>query len=99
MLRSFLFLALAVTVAAAPAPSRPNVLLILSDDLASTLGCYDYPAAKTPNLDALAKRGVKFERAYCQFPHCNPSRASFLSGLRPNTTRVTLNEDNLYDNI
>jgi choline-sulfatase len=100
MLRSLLFFAIS-TVAAlgAPADSRPNVLLILSDDLATTLGCYGYPQAKTPQLDALAKRGVRFDRAYCQFPHCNPSRASFLSGLRPNTTRVTLNGDNLYDNL
>jgi arylsulfatase A-like enzyme len=99
MMRTLLFLALAAAAFGASAESRPNVLLILSDDLAATLGCYGYPAVKTPNLDALAKRGVKFDRAYCQFPHCNPSRASFLSGLRPNTTRVTLNEDNLYDNI
>ena len=100
MLRSFLLFALG-TVAAlgAPANSRPNVLLIVSDDLATTLGCYGYPQAKTPQLDALAKRGVRFDRAYCQFPHCNPSRSSFLTGLRPNTTRVTLNEDNLYDNL
>jgi choline-sulfatase len=99
MLRILLFLTLAASACGAPAPSRPNVLLILSDDLAATLGCYGYPAVQTPHLDALAKRGVKFDRAYCQFPHCNPSRASMLSGLRPNSTRVTLNEDNLYDNL
>src|SRR5215216_1069502 len=81
------------------AAEKPNVLLMLSDDLACTLGCYGHPIAKTPNLDALASRGVLFERAYCQFPHCNPSRSSLLSGLRPNTTRVTNNEDSLYDNI
>jgi uncharacterized sulfatase len=75
------------------------VLLLMSDDLAAHLGCYGHPLAKTPHLDALAKRGVLFERAYCQFPHCNPSRASLLSGLRPNSTRVTNNEDNLYSNV
>lgn len=79
--------------------TKPNVLLIISDDLAATLGCYGHPQAKTPQLDALASRGVMFDRAYCQFPHCNPSRSSMLSGLRPNTTRVTNNEDNLYTNI
>jgi choline-sulfatase len=81
------------------ADSRPNVLLIVADDLATTLGSYGFPAAKTPHLDALATRGVRFERAYCQFPHCNPSRSSFLSGLRPGTTRVTNNDDNLYTNL
>jgi arylsulfatase A-like enzyme len=84
----------------APAEAaKPNVLLIISDDLAATLGCYGFPQAKTPNLDALASRGVRFERAYCQFPHCNPSRSSMLTGMRPTTTRVTNNEDNLYNNI
>ena len=85
--------------AAASGADKPNVLLMMSDDLATTLACYGHPTAKTPNLDALASRGVLFERAYCQFPHCNPSRASLLSGMRPNTTRVTNNEDNLYENI
>ncbi|WP_146854174.1 sulfatase [Brevifollis gellanilyticus] len=78
---------------------RPNVLLMMADDLAATLSCYGFPQAKTPNLDALAKRGVLFSRAYCQFPHCNPSRSSMMSGLRPGTTKVTNNEDNLYTNI
>ena len=99
MIRPLLFLVLVATAFAAPAPSRPNVLLMVSDDLATTLGSYGHPIAKTPQLDALARRSVRFDRAYCQFPHCNPSRASFLSGLRPNTTRVTLNGDNLYDNL
>lgn len=91
--------ALCLLTAAAPAAAKPNVLLIMSDDLAATLGCYGHPQAKTPKLDALAARGVLFERAYCQFPHCNPSRSSMMSGLRPNTTRVTNNDDNLYENI
>ena len=82
----------------APA-ARPNVLLLMADDLAATLACYGHPYAKTPNLDALAARGVLFRGAYCQFPHCNPSRSSMMSGLRPGTTRVTNNEDNLYKNI
>jgi len=72
---------------------------MMADDLAATLGSYGYPQAKTPNLDSLAKRGVLFSKAYCQFPHCNPSRSSMMSGLRPGTTRVTNNEDNLYKNI
>jgi choline-sulfatase len=84
---------------AASAAPRLNVLLLMSDDLNNRLACYGDPVAKTPNLDALAKRGVLFEHAYCQFPHCNPSRSSMLSGFRPRTTRVTNNEDNLYTNI
>lgn len=95
-----LFLAVVCVAAAGwTADQRPNVLLLMSDDLAATLSCYGHPQAKTPNLDALSRRGVLFERAYCQFPHCNPSRSSMLTGLRPNTTRVTNNEDNLYENI
>ena len=81
------------------AEKRPNVLLLMSDDLAATLGCYGHARAKTPNLDALAASGLLFSRAYCQFPHCNPSRASMLSGLRPNQTGVTNNDDNLYKNL
>src|SRR5262249_17976566 len=68
LLIELLFGPLAVQVASAQRPARPNVLLLMSDDLAATLGCYGSRQAKTPNLDALAGRGVLFERAYCQFP-------------------------------
>lgn len=98
-MKILLFALLCLSWSALAEAKRPNVLLLMADDLAATLGCYGYPQARTPNLDALAKRGVRFERAYCQFPHCNPSRSSMMSGLRPGTTRVTNNEDNLYKNI
>jgi iduronate 2-sulfatase len=82
--------------AAAPEParrlaagSRPNILLIVSDDLAAAaLSIYGNPLVKTPAVEKLAARGVTFDRAYCQYPICNPSRTSFLSGRRPATTRV-----------
>jgi len=62
---------------------KPNVLLIVSEDNGPELGCYGDPYARTPNLDRLAAEGVRFENAFVPYTVCSPSRACFLTGLRP----------------
>ncbi|MDZ4848883.1 MAG: sulfatase [Pirellulaceae bacterium] len=83
----------------ANAESKPNVLFVAVDDLRDTLGCYGNVAVKTPNIDRLASRGVVFQKAFVQYPVCNPSRSSFLTGLRPDQTGVTDNGTLLRDKL
>lgn len=89
-MRGFLVTALlwlTIHLEAAP-PDRPNVLFIMADDLRSELGCMGAQHVISPYLDALAKRGRLFTRAYCQQAVCNPSRASMMTGLRPDSLRI-----------
>ena len=82
--------AVALPAVVCAADAKPNVLLIVADDLRTELGCYGSQAL-TPNLDRLAARGLRFERAYCQQALCNPSRSSMLCGLRPDTLGLWVN--------
>ena len=66
---------------------KPNVLFIIADDLTTTaVSSYENKVSKTPNIDKLAHEGIRYTKAYCQYPVCAPSRASFMSGYYPNAS-------------
>lgn len=78
---------------------KKNILFIIIEDLKAIMGCYGNPLVKTPNIDRLANRGVIFDHSYCQFPVCNPSHSSFLTGLRPDRTQILDNRKNRVSTI
>ncbi|MGQ1786787.1 MULTISPECIES: sulfatase [unclassified Saccharicrinis] len=78
---------------------QPNILFIPVDDLRPEIGAYGSDFIKTPNMDRLAKQGVTFMRAYCQQSVCNPSRASLMTGLRPDSLRIWDNKTRFRDMV
>ena len=93
------FLGLLLTVAhTLQQPStRKNVLFIAVDDLRTELGTYGHQQIKSPNIDKLASKSLVFDRAYCQVAVCSPSRASLLTGRRPDTNHVwTISNDEYW---
>lgn len=82
-----------------PVPAKPNVLFIAVDDLRPSLGCYGDPLAKTPHMDAFARSGLRFNRAYCHQAVCGPSRVSILTCRLPDHTRVWHNRNLFRDTL
>lgn len=95
--KRFLVMCLAMAASHLFAQDRPNVLFIVCDDLNTHVSTSDYPYISTPAFDELAENGMTFKRAYCQYPVCGPSRASFLSGLYPESSGVINNTADIRD--
>ena len=81
------------TCSAQETKPKRNVLLVMTDDCNCDIGCYGHNLVKTPNIDRLAGKGIRFEKAYCQYPVCNPSRSSMMTGLFPDQTGVLSNAE------
>lgn len=81
------------------AVEKPNVLLIMSDDLNTALSGFGHPQCRTPSLDKLASRGLRFENMHCQYPVCGASRASMMTGLYPYTNGMLGNSGVLRENL
>jgi iduronate 2-sulfatase len=91
----FIWMVLLSGISALVADAKPNVLFIVCDDLNTHVSSSGYANIETPNFDRLAARGMTFDRAYCQYPVCGPSRASFLHGLYPEVTGVLDNTSDI----
>ncbi|TWU51000.1 Choline-sulfatase [Rubripirellula tenax] len=87
----FLLFVTLVSINVCAAADTKNVLFLICDDLNCDVACYGHEQVQTPNIDRLAARGVKFDRAYCQYPLCGPSRASFMTGMYPDQNLVKRN--------
>ena len=91
MIRSWVFILFWLVASSAPAAQRPNLVLILADDLGwADLSCYGNDLHQTPNLDRLARQGVRFTDAYAASPVCTPTRAAILTGLHPARLHMTI---------
>jgi iduronate 2-sulfatase len=96
---SLILAAICVSQSSQAEERKPNVLLLLSDDLNTALSGFGHPQCKTPRLDQLAGRGVRFENMHCQYPVCGASRASLMTGLYPYTNGMLGNSGNLRKNL
>ncbi len=99
IVRSVICFVVGLAMCTRAAEQKLNVLFIAVDDLRPQLGCYGVKDIHTPNLDALAKHGLLFKRAYCQQAVCSPSRTSLLTGRRPDTTKIYNLEDHFRNTI
>jgi arylsulfatase A-like enzyme len=96
---AILVIALLITPLAVLAQDKPNVLLIMADDFVNFCEEFTKDVVKTPNFDRLCAHGPTFERAYVQYPVCNPSRCSMMSGLRAEQTGIVGNDVPLREHL
>lgn len=94
-----LFVAIGVPFVGKGEERKPNVVLLMADDLNTALSGFGHPQCKTPRLDELAERGVRFESMHCQYPVCGASRASMMTGLYPYTNGMLGNSGVLRENL
>jgi len=84
----FAFIVSGILISCQSEKEKPNILFIAVDDLRPELGCYGNSKISSPHIDKLASEGLTFTQAYCQQPICMASRASLMSGLRPDTMHI-----------